>query len=649
MHPTAKSHKPASAQNADIENSDRININFRLNATLKCILPHPNRVAAPVALPTQPDMDSDFTATPLATDIHALAAMVPCDNPPDPTELDILQPLMEVCGTEWVQQFLFTEDPVHIPHLTSNTLRSTASIVDTHISRVAASVPQPDPATLYGEHQAFAGRYVFVPAFTVQNITVGVGVVDAIESRDSPWLPDGQSSMKVRLNLRFVHDASKRSLFSLVDLPDQDCVALHCTCVDPFAGPYFLRAMLDRTKLRAVINGGRLNFDYTAVLPALQSFLHTVQYRACVRCGAISGCLCYYASVAPPTHPFDLRHFKTAMNEEFGAYRGITTMVMFDGGRKVKKVTIGGSHTLVQGAFDPASLQALANWSVSQHARNVLQDPRQSLYFVTQGEPTPVGTVGEEGYEAFVGIFGEPGTTDLALGNIDDLLDNVNVLDSREPLLSHGLEDNVPGISAKSTDGFEVFLGVDEGLTQTEKARNCGLISARDGRPPRESESWAYQFSADSVQAIQGESRVEVSGRKSATSNENAVEQSQSNLTQDVHVVTSGQSNVAILPGDRSSSVEWATEIAPSTPSHPSTASEADVDVRALMKKMRDDDRKERNRASARRSNEQNKLWKEEMHNALAGGRRKIRELRVKENAVRKENLRLRKSLKEED
>lgn len=68
-----------------------------------------------------------------------------------------------------------------------------------HTTRVAASVPQPDPTTLHGENQAFQDRYMLVPVFTIHNTTVGAGVAGAIETRDSPWLPKGQLSMKVRL------------------------------------------------------------------------------------------------------------------------------------------------------------------------------------------------------------------------------------------------------------------------------------------------------------------------------------------------------------------------------------------------------------------------------------------------------------------
>lgn len=82
----------------------------------------------------------------------------------------------------------------------------------------------------------------------------------------------------------------------------------------------------------------------------------------------------------------------------------------------------------------------------------------------------------------------------------------------------------------------------------------------------------------------------------------------------------------------------------PKSQSLRSQGSDNNTAVRDLVRRIRLEERKERNRASARRSNLRNKLKLEGVRRELKTSKEKVNTLRSKWMALNEENLRLRKS-----
>lgn len=230
----------------------------------------------------------------------------------------LLNTLLEVCNQQWISDFLFTKEPVHIPRLTSRSLLNSAFTCDLRITRASFSRLQPDPTAQYAESHRFHARDLFVLSFNVDHTTVGVGVVESMETLDNTQLPKSLTTLTLFRNLRFVQNAKERWLLALMDSPDDDRILMH-NCDSRWGEatrPNTFTAVFTRSKLLASVQNGNGCVTVEKLVSSMLGFMYTSQLRSCPMCGARPGtdCKCYALSLPPPANTsFDSQIFKNSM------------------------------------------------------------------------------------------------------------------------------------------------------------------------------------------------------------------------------------------------------------------------------------------------------------------------------------------------
>lgn len=539
---------------------------------------------------------------------------------PDVTKL--LNTLLEICNQRWISEFLFTNEPVHILHLTSRSLRDTAFTCDLCITRAGFMRLQPDPTAQYTESHRFHARYLLVPSFTVNYTTVGVGVLESFETLDDSQLRKGLATLTLLRNMRFVQNARERWLVALVDSPNEDRILMHNSDSrwSPTSRPHTFTAMFSRSKLLASVQNGDAHVTVQKLLWALLGFMHTSQIRNCPYCGARSGisCMCYTLSLPPPANvSFDSQMFKNSMAYEADDYQGITNKVLFAKGRQVRHVKLG-AYSSFRCVYDASSVARLSRWALTKYARVMKEDPRQSL-LLSNFERDGSERSGNQ-LELQTGNDGNQGEVCFSKEVPAPLLDLLADVAMQNPLglivthgnMNYGME--LPYLSegknaAAHDDEIEDFpTGIVQGIS----------TSKSDGDQNGNVEWWDRQWKDGAARAMEAFAKEVLS---------TSVETS----TPSLHAMEKTPS------ADKEQTVELGYA--------PSPSSDAQRGVRDLVRQIRVEERRERNRESARRSNLRAKLKLEGMKKELQSSRDRVDELRSKWMELNDENLRLQKSV----
>lgn len=318
-----------------------------------------------------------------ASEFHDIVGSMSGGKPLIPNTVNLLQILVDVFQKGWICNFLFTNEPVHIPHLNSPALAHSALTCDLRVTDVNVTGTHPSsPANAIDSHR-FCARYLFVPCFSVEDITTGVGVMESYETKITGGEADSPSLFH---NMRFVRDSRRRFMLAVMDSPDEDVVLMHYSATDSRLCPYTLAIKFRRRELFAVAREGLYQLNLQTLQASLIQYRHTSHLRSCPKCSAppASGCICYYDTMHLPRHPFDTENFKLSISQDFGSYQGLTNKVVSQANGPVSHVFFG-AHSSFQPVLDPDSVHRMTRWALGQHARSFMEGPRAPLQFPMRG------------------------------------------------------------------------------------------------------------------------------------------------------------------------------------------------------------------------------------------------------------------------
>lgn len=554
-----------------------------------------------------------------ASEFHALVDSMSSDKPLNTHNL--LQVMVDILREEWICNFLFTNEPLHISHFNSPALANVAITCDLRVTRVDVRSMNSYPPTAAIESHKFYARYLFVPCFTVQDTTVGVGVMESLDAVNDPQRGDDIELESRFHNMRFVRDSRRRSILAVLDSPNEEYILVHYSRTDSRSCPYTLAVKFRRRQLLAITRERRYQLNAGALEASFSQYIHSSQLRSCPKCSAppASGCPCYLNTMRSPLHPFDVNSFKFSVAQDFGSYQGLTNTVTKTANGQVRNVCFG-THSSFQGIFDPSSVQRMSTWALSQQASRTIERPKPSIQFTMSGEiASEIGSGRQEfcvGGDFYAGqtVTGEE-IHETLLGQVDD--SSLQPVDQILPGIhtehggNQGAFAGIPMTQVEHTDG-NGEEGIDLGNRQRSfPTTPCSLES---GRRPRMTEE---QYREDVTELFgQGE------GMEICT--KNATEENGMEIEKEQCPSSSGTSGLEEVQSSRYGNCSQARSIA--------------RELQAARRRLQ-------NRASAHRSNMKKKAFIHDMKQKLKTSKDRVESLREQEMKLRLENLRLRKEV----
>lgn len=312
--------------------------------------------------------------------IKALADLVLLHKPPRQRISRLLHPFYDVLHPKWLRKFIFTDSPIHIPHLLSPTIYSNVLTCLLQITTVGSGgLNSLYPGLLVGGYH-FSGHTFYAPVFTSGHTTIGVGVMDAVKNVNVPWFPAKKKESDVqRVNFRFLRDGNTHTLLLFFDTSLDDISVVvtsrleSTTVTNAFSG-YFRKSQLRAAALESD--------DFLIkqhILPTLLGFQHGIYHKPCIMCSSLDPgeCECELP-LNSPSHPFDSVYFQNGMSEHVSVAAGVTNSVLCNAGRSIKRSFLGCQWKM-QGEANPFVFETLKSWSISKHYNEVVFDPLQSL------------------------------------------------------------------------------------------------------------------------------------------------------------------------------------------------------------------------------------------------------------------------------
>lgn len=555
-----------------------------------------------------------------ASEFHALIDSMSSDKPLN--TLNLLQVMVDVFREEWICNFLFTNEPLHISHLNSPALANVAITCDLRVTRVNVSNMNPYQPTDAIESHKFYARYLFVSCFTVQDTTVGVGVMESFEAVNTTQQGDNMERASLFHNMRFVRDSRRRSILAVMDSPDEEHILVHYSTTDSHSCPYTIAAKFHRRELLAISRERRYPLNAETLQASLIQYIHTSQLRSCPKCNAppASGCPCYHNTMRSPIHPFDANSFKLSIMQDFGTYQGLTNAVMKTTNRQVRNVCFR-THSSFQGIFDPPSVHKMTTWALSQHTNRVIERPKPFVEATMSEKRAPEFGSGRMEYccsgDLYAGqtVTGEE-IDERQLGQVDD--------SSPQPV-----DQLFRAIQAEHGGNQGTFAGIP--MPQVEHAdgnvANVTDLGNRERSFPTTPRSLESGRRARMIEEQCIEDATEIFGQEEIEGfyTKNATEENDLEIQKEQCLSSSGS------PSENE-------EVQTSKYGNCSQA-------RSIAKELQAARRRLQNRASAHRSNMKKKAFINEMKQKLKQSKDKIESLREQEMKLRLENLQLRKEV----
>ncbi|CDF37926.1 unnamed protein product [Chondrus crispus] len=308
----------------------------------------------------------------LASQFHDLADSMSNGKPLIPTAAFLLANLLDFFNKQWICNFLFTKEPINLVYLESPGLAQSALTLDLSIASTA-EVEQPLSADSV-DKTLFCARYLMIPCFAAESLTLGVGVLDP-SKRDRA----GQASPAAQFrNMRFVRDSKRRRTLAVMDSPEDDSIFMQYFSMDSSSCPYTLSISFRRSKFFSVAEEGLHQVNIRSLEASYIKYSHTSHLRPCINCGAppASGCTCYSDGMQNPRHPFDTENFKLSFAHDFGEYHGLMSNVAKRSNQEVSH-SFCGVRSLFQEAVDTAHMNRMSRWGMRTRLGN--DTPRASV------------------------------------------------------------------------------------------------------------------------------------------------------------------------------------------------------------------------------------------------------------------------------
>lgn len=320
------------------------------------------------------------------SDFKALVASMPRDKPLLPEVTSMLQNIVETLQEQWICDFLFTDETVHVQPFTSSEFIPLSFTGELQVTRVGALPLQPShrttPHPVDERIQKSVGRYLFSHLATLGQTAVGVGVLEFAATIETTQGRETPPSLSSNHDMRFVQDSGRQSMLIVFDNPKDDQLMIQSCISDTRRSCYIMRSTFRRREIIDIILKRRETLNVNMLFTALLGFVHTSRLRICPICnaGPAAGCTCFsrLVPVQAPDNLFDPQMFQFAMAHERGDYQGLTSKVLYDRGKRVRSVKLG-AHISFGGGFDANVAHRLRSWALTKFARGVKENPRQSL------------------------------------------------------------------------------------------------------------------------------------------------------------------------------------------------------------------------------------------------------------------------------
>lgn len=279
----------------------------------------------------------------------------------------LLRELLNQCRISWVCDFLFTSEPIHLPALARPGLATDSVLRHVSTTRIEPEHLRLSRSAAERESSDLEGNFLYLPKVSVDDVSLGFGIMDASFSVDSDIASSSRKT--ICTSFRFAYCASRRMLLEVYDLASQGSVVLSYTCSESTTASRSFKARFHRQQLLAIVRQEQTAFYFAEVFCALQSFQDELQHGPCRLCGTPATAPCECRQELPlPAHPFEHGRFRKAMELGLGDFEGVAHKIFFDGGEE-RWDTMLGSRTSVGKLQDEDAVRRMEEWATAEYVR----------------------------------------------------------------------------------------------------------------------------------------------------------------------------------------------------------------------------------------------------------------------------------------
>lgn len=360
---------------------------------------------------------------------------------------------------------------------------------------------------------------------------------------------------------------------------------------------------------------------------AVHFMINEVRTRACHLCAIdkTGHCRCKL-SMPRPEHPFDAQHFREGFQQTLGTYEGVACKVVRKGGGRERQVALGVRVSLGF-STDAGLVETLSRWSVSEHLRGTTEDPRLSN-MLTMSEPPMIDYLLED-LPPDMGFDASPWTSERdPVIVVDD--DGNDVTERRDRTCPTRGVPSPPSLPTGRSGSSIASCSASDSLVAELEPEQCNGISAEN------IQELATTTTPGTVLPSRGDAWWDTRCNRSL-----------SRLCSDPCEPPDKESSGSKLLSTPASpsptgDLVHSSALAPQCPLREGHVKKHRDDVKALQQLKRTEQRRERNRASAQRSNMRRKEEKDAIKLELRILHERIDILRRREVLLRQENLLLR-------
>lgn len=500
----------------------------------------------------------------------------------------LLADLIQFCISPDVKNFLFSKEKIELSHIANPYAAKNA--VSGSIIRTGVDL---DAQNLASDH--LHSMHALFPVFQVNNLSFGFAVHEALYTPMKHWVgPETEPLM--RFHSRFVRDDATQTLVFVLNIPGFDVVQLNYTRLVSTTSQTQVIARFHYEMFDQVIHDD--NVSKADIIDCLQLLISGQEYRDCPTCSSPPQfCLCELR-VTKAKHPYDMSAFHSNMGTRLGCFNGISRVAVYEN----KRVVFSGvqkSKIVNRAGVDLDLIESLRKWSLCSVQPE--DNPREDFLLLDRHTADETGpqadTMDAEWSELLFGAS-------TGRGNVGGCFDATRAsFDNDEMTSALAFMEDV----LQNTDD------VQTGQPKESPPHESHITSQEDNRS-----------AADTT--VVGASHF-------ATVHTSETE---------FQLLGTDNQVGSVQPSKNGGSKNSVGEAGTSSNGANSTNDNSDKE---LVKKLMAELRRERNRASAQRSNLRKKADQDAKKLEIKSNREKGVLLRSREKALREENVRLRKKL----
>lgn len=292
---------------------------------------------------------------PSQSQLLALSLLSPSPSTNPPPLAPLIHHLLPLFSNPSTASFLFSTSPIHVSLLTAGTILSTSLPFSLQTTRT--------PVNLFSTHLRAThtnNDVIFVPAFTIDGITLGVGVLQGTQ-----YLIPGFGSAELQVqNFRFVLDANRNLLVMIMDLEQQDCIMVMYSHLLSTKTSHSFSILLKRSPIWTRLS------EASVTLHDFQSSYYYYQNeqenRPCFQCGMSFHQVCFCKLPKPKkSHPFCVDAVKHALRMHTGTFHAVVDRVLQGQPNRVY-----GSRTTFRGIRNTQLVKKMCHLSLTDYLRD---------------------------------------------------------------------------------------------------------------------------------------------------------------------------------------------------------------------------------------------------------------------------------------